>query len=370
MELTSQRGALGSPADAAQREVALLFPGQGAQHGRMAVGLYDHDPEFTAGVDAVFIALGRDGARLRADWLAGDAADPMNEITRSQPLLLAVGYALGRMVLSWGVRPAALLGHSIGEVVAATVAEVFTVDDAARLVWGRVTSLARAPRGGMLAVAAAERELLPYLDGTGVAVAAVNAPRQTVLSGLEEPLRAMHGSLRRLRFRCRPVPSHTGLHSPALAPFIGAAGQIFAGIETRPARIGVYSCYTAAPLTPEQATSADFWVRQPLSTVRFWPALETLLRRGDFLLVEAGPGRGLTGIVRRHPAVRSGRCALASLLPAQHQGAMADRQGARGVLELLRSEGFCPAGDLAAGVVRARHPARPPVLAGPVRQRA
>lgn len=358
MEFTGQRAAAGESA-APQREVVLLFPGQGAQHGRMALGLYQHDPVFTASVDAVFTALGGDGARLRADWLGSDAADPLNEITRSQPLLFAVGYALGQMVRSWGIRPAALLGHSIGEVVAATLAGVFTVEDAATVVWGRVRSLASAPRGGMLAVAAPERKLLPYLDGTGVAVGVVNAPGQTVLSGLDGPLQAVHAALRRDRFRCRPVPSSTGLHSPVLEPFTGVAAQVFAGIEARPPRLRVFSCYTTAPLTPELATSADFWIRQPMSPVRFWPALETLLRRGAFVLVEAGPGRGLTGIARRHPAVRSGRCTLAPLLPAQCQGAEADRHGSASVLNQLRSEGLCPAGVLAPD-----GPARYPALAG------
>ncbi len=370
MELARQNGAPGCPPAGAPREVVLLFPGQGAQHGRMATGLYDHDPVFTAAVEAVFAALGSDGARLRADWLGGHTADPMNEITRSQPLLLAIGYGLGRMVLSWGVRPAALLGHSVGEVVAATLAEVFTVDDAVRLVWGRITSLARAPRGGMLAVAASEQELLPYIAGTGVAVAAVNAPGQTVLSGLEEELRAVHEPLRRDGFRCRPVPSNTALHNPVLAPFAGVAGQVFADISTRPARLPVYSCYTLAPLTPQQATSADFWVGHPLRPVRFWPALEALLRRGDFLLAEAGPGHVLTSFARRHPAVRSGRCELAPLLPARHEGAAADRQSVGGVLSRLRSAGLCPADGAAARPGRVHRPAPAQMLAGPARQRA
>ncbi len=352
MELISQRGvpdqqAEPVPADyGSPREVAVLFPGQGAQHGRMAVGLYDHDLVFTAAVESVFAALGQDGARLRADWLASDAADPINEITRSQPLLLAVCYGLGRMLLSWGVRPAALLGHSIGEVVAATLAEVFTVDDAAHLVWGRICSLARAPRGGMLAVAASERELLPYLEGTDVTVGAVNAPGQTVLSGLDEALSAVHDSLRRDQFRCRTVPSNTGLHNPVLAPFAGVASQVFADIRTRPARLRLYSCYTSAPLTPQQATSPDFWVGQPLSTVRFWPALDALLSQADFLVIEAGPGRGLSALARRHRAVRSGRCSLVQLLPAYHQGGAADRQCADSARELLRSQGYCQPEDL------------------------
>ena len=350
-------------------EVALLFPGQGAQHGRMAVGLYDHDAVFTAAVEAVFAALGTDGARIRSDWLASDPADPVNEITRSQPLLLAVGYGLGRMVLSWGVRPAALLGHSVGEVVAATLADVFTVEGAAELVWGRISSLAKAPRGGMLAVAASEQELLPYLDRTGVSVGAVNAPGQTVLSGLDDALGVVHGWLRRDGFRCRPIPSNTGLHNPILAPFAGRASKVFAAIDTRPPRLSVYSCYTAAPMTPEQATSGDFWISQPLRTVRFWPALDALIGQRELLLVEAGPGRVLSSIARRHQAVRSGRCSLAHLLPARYQGAAADRLCAASARELLwpGAGGQAP---VPVTLSRRSSAGQVPVLALPGQQRA
>jgi acyl transferase domain-containing protein len=388
MEFVGRHGAPDTQADATPPEmgssradaevadvakVALLFPGQGAQHGRMAVGLYDHDAVFTDAVESVFTALGRDGARLRADWLGGDLADPINEITRSQPLLFAVCYGLGRMVLSWGVRPAALLGHSVGELVAATLADVFTVAGAAELVWGRVNSLARAPHGGMLAVAACEDELLPYLDGTGVTVGAVNAPGQTVLSGLDDALSSVCGSLRRDGFRCRPVQANAALHNPVLAPFTGSASQVFAGIRTGPPRLSVYSCYTAAPLTPEQATNGDFWIGQPLSTVRFWPALDALLSQGAFLLLEVGPGRVLSVIARRHQAVRSGRCSLTQLLPVRHLDGATDRQYAGRARDLLRSERLGKVGDPPSApelISRALLAGQIPALAFPGQQRA
>jgi acyl transferase domain-containing protein len=154
------------------RGFALLFPGQGAQYPRMAAGLYGHEPVFTAAMDAVFTVLGERGTRLRAEWLSGDEDVPLDDGTRAQPLLFAVGYALGRMVLGWGVRPTALLGHSVGELVAATLAGVFSLPDAVRMMNARIGAVVATPPGGMLAVAAGAQELLPYLGHPDVAVAA------------------------------------------------------------------------------------------------------------------------------------------------------------------------------------------------------
>ena len=104
------------------RQVALLIPGQGAQQPMMAAGLYGYSGVFTEVMDAAFGLLGSEGARIRADWLLPGAPEKLDDVTRAQPLLYAMGCALGRLVESWGIEPAALLGHSVGEMVAATLA--------------------------------------------------------------------------------------------------------------------------------------------------------------------------------------------------------------------------------------------------------
>lgn len=188
--MTADTKATGAPAARAPRPVALLLPGQGSQYRRMAAGLYAAEPVFAEAVDEVLGAMGAEGARMHADWLAERPELPVDHVLRAQPLLFAVDYALGRLVTSWGIRPVALLGHSIGEMAAATLAGVFTVRDAARVVLDRVTRLTAAPPGGMLAVAESAASLEPFL-GDGVVVGAVNAPRQTVLGGPEDALRAV-----------------------------------------------------------------------------------------------------------------------------------------------------------------------------------
>ncbi|MEU9235237.1 acyltransferase domain-containing protein [Streptomyces subrutilus] len=317
------------------RPVGLLLPGQGSQHRGMATGLYGGEPVFRAAVDEVLEAWGAEGEAIRADWLGAPAGAgvPIDDGRRSQPLLFAVDHGLGRLLLSWGVTPAEALGHSAGEVVAATLAGVFTVAEAARLVRGRVGAAARIPPGGMLAVAASADELDPYLSGQ-VAVAAVNAPRRTMLAGPRAELAAVAARLARDGLTGRPVPATNPFHSPAMEPAVAAAERAFDALPG-PARFPVRSGYTGRLLTAEEAGSARFWARQVVDTVRFGPALTALLDAGDRLLVECGPGRVLSSLAQRQHAVRSGASAVVSMLP----GDLPDRCAVLGVAAALWCEG-------------------------------
>ncbi|NUR89445.1 MAG: acyltransferase domain-containing protein, partial [Nonomuraea sp.] len=211
----------------AGRSVALLFPGQGAQHRAMATGLYGWAPAFTEAVDETLELFGDPG--LRADWLAGKDLD---EADRAQPLLFALGYGLGRLVLSLGVRPAVLLGHSAGELVAATLAGVFDLADAVRIQRDRVARMDAAPAGGMLAVAAAEERVLPHLRD-GVAVAAVNGPWQTLVSGSERGLRSVEESLRAAGLTVRRAGALRAFHNPAMRPSADGSLAAYARITLR-----------------------------------------------------------------------------------------------------------------------------------------
>nr|AAF70110.1 AknF [Streptomyces galilaeus] len=318
--------------------VALLLPGQGSQHRRMAAGLYGHEPVFTEAMDEFFDAAGPEGDPLRDDWLAERPVTDIDHVTRSQPLLFAVDHALGRLVLGRGVRPAALLGHSIGELAAATLAGVFAPRDAAGLVLDRIRRLSAAPPGGMLAVAASTAEVAPYLRGD-VVVGAVNAPRQTVLAGPDGPLDEVDRALREAGFVCRRVPSLSAFHSPVLEPACRGAAPLFAAACKHPPAVPVHSAYTAAPLTESDIDDPAFWARQPVAPVLFWPALEGLLATGDHLLVEVGPGQGLSQLVRRHPAVRRGGSAVVSLLPARPGPPEADRAAVAAATEQITAAG-------------------------------
>lgn len=320
------------------RPVALLLPGQGAQFQSMAVGLYRQDRDFSDAVDEVLALWGRRGDELRADWLAERPAVPVDHISRSQPLLFAIDYALHRVLDAAGVAPSALLGHSMGEVVASVIAGVLTLEGAAELVVGSVDKVLEAPPGGMAAVSASPEELAPFLCDE-VAVGGVNAPKQTVLAGSDEALGAVLAALSSQGITARRIPSTRAFHSPLLEEVLQGSVQQLARMSMRPPRVPIYSGYTADLLSGEEATSPDFWAKQPAAPVMFWPALRRLLDDGPFVLVETGPGQSLSQIARRHGSVRSGESVAIPLLPAGPRTHGTDLDKVRDALGKLRAEG-------------------------------
>ncbi|GAA0639297.1 hypothetical protein GCM10010174_71720 [Kutzneria viridogrisea] len=293
--------------------VCLLLPGQGAQHPGMAVALYDREPEFTRVVDAFFDLLGAEGRTLRAEWLSGKASELFDDGTRAQPLLFVLGVAVGRTLCHHGVRPTALLGHSIGELAAATLAEVFDLPGAAEVIASRSAALAEAPAGGMLAVAARPEQLGEFLDDL-VVFGGQNAPVQTVLSGPEHQLAAVGAALTRAGMAWRRVPARQAFHSPAMSVAVARLTAAFGRISLVAPRIPIWSTATAEVVTPDQAGSPGFWAGQLSAPVLFWPALDALLGTGDHVLVETGPGQQLSTLARRHPAVRGGASRVVPLL--------------------------------------------------------
>jgi acyl transferase domain-containing protein len=314
----------------AMTETAMLLPGQGSQRARMATALYGHDDVFTEAMDDVFAALGAAGVELRDDWLAERPRLPIDHPLRSQPLLFATDYAYAIALASWGVRPAVMLGHSVGELVAAVLAGVLPMADGARLVHDRMTMLADAPPGGMLAVAESPEALTSFLRDD-VVVGAVNAPRQTVLAGSSAPLAAVADDLAARDVVFARVPSFTPFHSPALHGYTAHDRDRFASLQLRAPDTTIVSCYTGEILTDAEATDPGYWSSHPTARVLFWPALLTLLAAGDYVLVEAGPGQTLTKLVRRHASVRAGRSRavpLAGAKPDQDRDAFAQARAA------------------------------------------
>lgn len=335
----AKTGRTGRPGGAAPRPVVLLLPGQGSQHVRMARGLYGHEPVFTAAIDAALHVMGDEGKQVRADWLGDTPTVDIDDVRRAQPLLLAVDYALARMVLGWGVRPAAILGHSAGELVGGALSGVFSLPDAVRMMHERVREAVKVPPGGMLAVAASEEQLRPYLLGD-VAIAAVNAGQQTMLAGSVEPLREISARLRADEFAFRAVPATSPFHCPAMAPVAEATERAFETIRLSPPIRRLYSGYTGALLTAGDALDPNFWGRQVTDTVYFKSALDRLLEEsGDVLLVEAGPGQTLTAFARRHRAVKPGLSEAIPLLPARPGDATADRRSVLAAAGRIWAEG-------------------------------
>jgi len=323
----------------AQRMTVLLLPGQGAHRERMAAGLYRRQPEFTARADALFGLLGPAGDRLARQWLRPAPNPAIGDAAVAQPLLLITGYALGSAVGATAQPPDLLLGHSVGELAAACLAGVFSPADLAAVVADRASTLGREGRGGMLAVAAAPGDLDGLLEA-GVAVAAVNGPRQLVLAGPGPGLVATTTRLRAAGVTVRSLRSDQAFHSAAMRQ---AADRFRAGLSRLKLSVPhttVISARTAAPVTPAQAVDPAFWADQLALPVYYWPALRSLLdghgTQPGLVLLDASADRSLSAAARRHPAVRGGASVIVPLLgPAPEAGGPTDATAFATAIESL-----------------------------------
>nr|WP_042179891.1 acyltransferase domain-containing protein [Kibdelosporangium sp. MJ126-NF4]ADB02870.1 AzicK [Kibdelosporangium sp. MJ126-NF4]CEL14084.1 Malonyl CoA-acyl carrier protein transacylase [Kibdelosporangium sp. MJ126-NF4]CTQ88450.1 Malonyl CoA-acyl carrier protein transacylase (EC 2.3.1.39) [Kibdelosporangium sp. MJ126-NF4] len=306
--------------------IALLLPGQGAQYPGMALELYGVEEVFTAAMDEFFELMGAVGTELRADWLSDQPVVPLDDASRAQPLLFAIGHALGRTLMANGSTPSVLIGHSVGELAAAALAGVFDPPGAAQVILARYEAMATAPRGGLLAASAAASEVERHLDARGhdegVGIAAVNAPNLTVVSGTEAGLARVRETLSANGIGSMRVGSRQPFHCPAVAAAAEKFEAGFAGVTLRPPRIPIISTRTASPVTPEQAMTPEFWARQLDAPVLFWPAVDSLLTSGSYTVVEAGPGKGLSMLAKKHPAVRARRSSVYSLSPSRASGTL------------------------------------------------
>ncbi|GAB3440642.1 acyltransferase domain-containing protein [Actinophytocola sediminis] len=297
----------------------LLLPGQGAQYPGMAVEVYRRDPGFAEVVDEFLDAMGTDGRRLRAGWLAGGPVAGADDGRLAQPLLFLVGYAAARTLIARGVAADILIGHSVGELAAAAVAGVLDLRTAARVIVRRGHAIAGTPAGGMLAVAATPEQVAPW-TGERVVVGAHNAPRQTVLAGPETDLARVETALRAAGLTCRRLAANQPWHSPSVAGVVRGFTEVLAAETLRPPRIQIRSTHTTRAVTAAEATRPGFWAGQLSAPVLFWPALSTVLTEGAGRLIETGPGTGLSTPARGHPTVRSGQCTVETLLPGKGIG--------------------------------------------------
>ncbi|ONI91597.1 hypothetical protein ALI22I_08260 [Saccharothrix sp. ALI-22-I] len=315
----SASSAVVSGTDGKRRPVTFLFPGQGAQHAAMAADLHATEPVFAAAFDECLDLLEQEGVPARERWRSAVSDDEIQHTSFAQPLLFAVEYALSRMWRSWGVEPARLLGHSIGELTAAAVAEVFSLHDAARLVAARARAMAATPAGAMLAVSAPEDQVRALLPAE-LTVAAVNAPRQIVVAGAGDEIDRFARLLAENGLSGQRVRTSHAFHSPFMAEAAAEFEAAFAGVGLHAPKIDVFSAATGARLTTDQATDPAFWAGQLNAPVLFGDALSALLDDAPQILVEVGPGHSLSGVAKQHPRVLAGESAVAMTLPRRGAG--------------------------------------------------
>jgi acyl transferase domain-containing protein len=286
----------------------VLFPERAPSAGGEPAGQWSKPGEID-----LALMLGRGPGRPPARGTTATALD--------QPATFVIEYALAQLLLGWGIRPAALLGYSLGEYVAACMAGVLSWEQALLLVARRARLIEAMPPGAMLAVPLPEEELTAYLSQR-VCLAAVNGPRQVVLSGPLADIERVEASLRRQEVVTVRLQTKHAFHSSMLAPLREELTAMLRQLQLHGPRIPYISNVTGTWITREQATDPAYWAEHMCRPVRFAEGLERILQAGagPRLLLEVGPGRALSSMVRQHPACGDGRNAqVLATLPAAYE---------------------------------------------------
>lgn len=279
--------------------LVFMFPGQGSQHVGMARSLYEREEHFRAALDEC-LSLMPDDLEIRALLLAGlDASNTgLDRTDRAQPALFAVEYALARMWMHKGLQPRAMIGHSVGEYVAACLAGVFSLKDAMFLVLARGRLMQGCAAGGMLSVMLPEADLRARLD-EGLEIAAVNGPGSCVVAGDMEVLHRFAERLEKDGAGCRLLRTSHAFHSAAMEPILEEFAGLFDGIALSAPAIDVMSNLSGNWLRPEEARNPAYWTEHLRRAVNFSDGMNHLLELSAPVLLEVGPGSTLSRLARQ-----------------------------------------------------------------------
>ena len=301
------------------RPIVFMFPGQGAQYVNMGLGLYRTEPVFREEIDRCFGILkpiiGFDLKEIlyppkKFDDKTQSAAPAerggldINQTSITQPLIFTIEYALAKLMMSWGITPYAMTGHSIGEYAAACLSGVFSLEDALKVTALRGRLMQKMPPGTMLSVSLPEEELRPLLS-RDISLAAVNSTYHCVVSGTSEAVETFAARLKEMGHRCRPLITshafHSGMMDPILAEFEESLEKVRLGKPEMP----YISDVTGQWISTMEATDPRYWARHIRETVNFRDGLSRLLEKKDALFIEVGPGNVLSTFLRQHKDKRA-----------------------------------------------------------------
>ena len=282
-------------------QIVFMFPGQGSQYVNMGRELYENEKIFRQSLDrcAEYLTerLGVDVRKILYPTEPDEpaAAAQLNQTGIAQPALFAVEYAMAQWWMALGIKPAAMVGHSIGEYVAACIAGVFTLEDALTIVAERGRLMQSLPGGAMLAVSVAAAQV--PLSGN-LSLAAVNSPGQCVISGPTDEIVRLEQDLALQSIACRRLATSHAFHSAMMEPIVAEFERRLRTVTYRPPRIPYLSNLTGTWITAEEAINPTYWARHLRNTVRFGDCLAELANMPGQLLLEVGPGNALCGLAR------------------------------------------------------------------------
>lgn len=319
LEAVDPRRVLTSFQEDGSRSIGFMFSGQGTQYPNMSRRLYEHEPVFRTWIDSCSEMLRPNlGTDLRevlySDQEQVAAGEALKQTSLAQPALFVVEYALAQLLMDWGVRPQVMIGHSIGEYVAACLAGVFSLADALTLVAERGRLMQLMPAGAMLSIRLAEENVVPFL-GSELNLAAVNAPEQCVVAGPASAIDGLQKQLAEQRVDCTRLHTSHAFHSemmkPAIAPFI----EMVKKVKRNPPQIPFVSNVSGTWITEAEAIDPEYWARHLRHTVRFAQGVGELLQEPNRILVEIGPGQTLTTLTKQQLKGRPDQQLVVPTLP-------------------------------------------------------
>ena len=305
--------------DGLRRDVCFMFPGQGSQYVWMGKNLYDHSPVFRKAMDECCDALSplleRD---LRDVLYPGDgneesAAEILKATRFTQPAIFAIGYSLAKLWQSWGLEPTCLIGHSIGEFVAACLAGVFSLEDGLRMIAERGRLMQELPGGSMLSVRAPAAEIELLLSGT-LSMASYNGPKLCVVAGPDDEVEAFRKQLDEQDIVCKTLHTSHAFHSSMMEPIVEPYREFVANIPLSAPTKPIMSTVTGAWMTDDEATDPSYWANHMRAPVAFSPAIEALWADDPTrVMLELGPRKTLATLARQHSTDKTKQHSLASL---------------------------------------------------------
>jgi amino acid adenylation domain-containing protein len=284
-------------------QIAFLFPGQSVQYPGMGRYLYQRESAYRRAFDECSdILQPLIGVDLREAVMGQPSHLPghLASTEFAQPALFAVMYALATTLRCWGFGPAVMVGHSLGEIVAATVADVFSLDDALRFVAVRGAAMAACVSGAMLAVRATPSDVRHTLP-VDLTVAALNGPTEVVVAGPDRAIARYARQCRRRDWSVRRLSTNRAFHSPEMLPAIGALTTVLERVTLREPQLPIVSTVTGDVLGAE-ARNPTYWIDQAIKPVLFGPAIDRIAQLGRPIMLEVGPGNVLTSLARRGSA--------------------------------------------------------------------
>ncbi len=300
-----ERGERATASPSSSPSIAFLFSGQGSQYAKMGHTLYDVEPTFRDVIDKCAEQLRLYlGINIRELMFApsGDADSILNQTQFAQPALFVIEYALARTLMAYGIRPATMLGHSIGEYVAACLAGVLSLEDSLRIVSQRGKLMQSVPAGRMIAVPLPEGEVVTLLDSQldgQLSLAAVNGPRLCVVAGPSDAIAKFERQVEAQGVECRALHTSHAFHSAMMDPILPAFRDVVSEVKFGEPAIPYISNLTGTWVRANEVARPEYWSQHLRSTVRFSAGVRELMQTPDVVFLEVGPGKTLSMLARQ-----------------------------------------------------------------------